>query len=184
MPRLNLILAAGVWLAAGAAHAESAASALPVSAPMLQAVQSDPRPALAERLVALSLNGMDKVLQTSIDLGFQNLNEDLPEEQARWLRRNTAPILQSHMRPMIAAMAAAYAEQFTEAELNAMIAFYDTPIGQSVARKQLEVGLGLEAEVQKFEVAFMTELMTKFCAQFDCEGEPSKQTATAKPNRH
>ncbi len=81
MPRLNLILAAGVWLAAGAAHAESAASALPVSAPMLQAAQSDPRPALAERLVALSLNGMDKVLQTSIDLGSRTSMRTFPRNR-------------------------------------------------------------------------------------------------------
>ncbi|MND89078.1 hypothetical protein D3C80_811210 [compost metagenome] len=126
---------------------------------------------------------MEKVLQTAIDRGFENLDEDLPEEQVRWLRRNTGPIVQSHMRPLMAATTAAYAELFTEAELNAMIAFYETPIGQNIARKQLEVSVEIEPAMQKFQEAFMIEVMTKFCGQFDCEGEAAKATPTVKPNR-
>jgi hypothetical protein len=30
----------------------------------------------------------------------------------------------------------------------------------------------------------MMEIMTKFCGQFDCEGESAKATSAAKPNRH
>lgn len=167
MHKLNLIVAVSVLLLAGTAQA-----------------QEDPRPALADRLVVLSANGMDKVLQRAIDQSFGALDESLPEEQVLWLRRNTAPIVQTHMRPLMAATAAAYAELFTEAELTAMIAFYETPLGQNVARKQLEVSVEIEPAMQKFQESFMTEIMTKFCGQFDCAGEQAKATSAAKPNRH
>lgn len=167
MRRLDLIVTFAVLLLAGTAHA-----------------QDDARPALADRLVVLSANGMDKILQKAIDQAFGDLDDSLPEEQVRWLRRNTAPVVQSHMRPLLAATSAAYAELFTEAELTAMIAFYETPLGQEVARKQLEVSLEIEPAMQKFQEGFMTEIMTKFCGQFDCEGEEAKETLAIKPNRH
>lgn len=184
MSKFILIVAISASLLASIAHAQEEAQARSPSLGMQQVtVQDNPRSALAERLVNLSLNGMEKVLQKAIDKAFENLDENLPEEQVRWLRRNTAPVVQSHMRPLIAATAAVYAEQFTEAELNAMIAFYETPMGQNIARKQLEVSVEIEPAMQKFQEGFMTEVMTKFCGQFDCEGEAAKETRTAKPSR-
>ncbi|WP_312146857.1 DUF2059 domain-containing protein [Brevundimonas sp.] len=84
----------------------------------------------------------------------------------------------------MAATATAYAELFTEAELTAMIAFYETPLGQNVARKQLEVSVELEPAMLKFQEDFMTEIMTKFCGQFDCEDEVAKEPSATKPNPH
>ncbi|WP_313004560.1 DUF2059 domain-containing protein [Brevundimonas sp.] len=167
MHRISLIVILAALLLAGSAHA-----------------QDDARPALANRLVVLSANGMDKVLQQAIDQAFGDFDDSMPDEQVRWLRRNAAPIVQAHMRPLLAATAAAYAELFTEAELTAMIAFYETPLGQNVARKQLEVSVELEPAMLKFQEDFMTEIMTKFCGQFDCEDEVAKEPLATKPNRH
>ena len=76
------------------------------------------------------------------------------------------------------------AARFTEAELNALIAFYDGPMGQDIARKQMELGGSLGEAMQTFQVSFLTELMTKFCGEFDCEGQEVKGAPSAKAPRH
>ncbi len=150
----------------------------------LQVVESDdPRPVLAERLVQLTLNGMEKLTQETITQDLVEAGDALPEEQARWLRRNASTIMDSHLRPLIGAITQEYAARFTEAELNVLIAFYEGPMGRDIARKQMEVGGALGEAMQKFQVAFVTELATKFCAEFDCEGTAAKTTSAGKPER-
>ena len=51
------------------------------------------------------------------------------------------------------------------------------------ARKQMEAGMEQGELLQQFEVAYLTDLMTKFCAQFDCEGAAPKGDAAGKPSR-
>lgn len=183
MYKFSLIIAFAASLLASVTHAQSGRAQPSPSDMEAAAVLGDARLPLAERVVSLSFNGMEKVLQAAIDQGFENLDEKLPDEQVQWLSRNAVPVFQSHMRPLIAAMAVAYSERFTQAELSAMIAFYETPMGLAIARKQLEANVEIEPAMQKFEEGLMTELMTKFCAQFDCGAEASKQTPAAKPNR-
>lgn len=154
------------------------------SSDLLQVVvRDDPRPVLAERLVRLTLNGMEKFTQETITRDLIEAGDALPEEQARWLRRNASSIIDSNLRPLIGAIAQEYATRFTEAELNALIAFYDGPVGRDIARKQMELGGALGEAMQKFQIAFVTELSTKFCAEFDCAAFAAKETPTAKPNR-
>lgn len=125
MYKLSLILAVAASLLTSVAHAQPGRGE--TSSPDMEAaaVRDDPRLPLAERVISLSMNGMEKVLQAAIEQGFETLDEKLPEEQVQWLSRNASSIFQTHMRPVIAAIAATYAERFTEAELNAMIAFYE-----------------------------------------------------------
>ncbi|WP_312146859.1 hypothetical protein [Brevundimonas sp.] len=66
MHRLSLIVILAALLLAGSAHA-----------------QDDARPALANRLVVLSANGMDKVLQQAIDQAFGDFDDSMPDEQVR-----------------------------------------------------------------------------------------------------
>lgn len=102
----------------------------------------------------------------------------------RWLRRNAPTIIESNLSVLVGAITQEYATRFTEAELNALIAFYEGPLGRDIARKQMETGGALGEAMQKFQIAFLTELMTKFCGEFDCGGDPAKAPPTPKPNRH
>ncbi|MFE9084076.1 DUF2059 domain-containing protein [Brevundimonas sp. NPDC003935] len=106
----------------------------------------------------------------------------MPEEQARWFRRHALQIMNTHMRPMIDEMTRDYAERFSEAELRALVAFYETPMGRGIARKQMEAGMAQGEIMQRFEVAYLTDLMTKFCAEFDCQAEAPKGQAARKPS--
>lgn len=145
--------------------------------------QNADRRALAERFVQLSIAGIDKAMQQVLETEIAQWEDAGQSDEARWFRRNALPIMQTHMQPMIAEMTRDYAERFSEAELNALVAFYETPMGRSIARKQLEAGVAQGAAMQQFEVAYLTDLMTKFCAQFECEGELPKGPAAGKPSR-
>ncbi|MEN5169173.1 DUF2059 domain-containing protein [Brevundimonas pondensis] len=147
------------------------------------AAQTSGRQALAERYVQLSLIGMDKMMQEQLDAQIAQWDASVPAEQARWFRRHALPIMETHMQPMIVALTSDYAERFTEAELGALVAFYETPMGRGIARKQMEAGMEQGELLQQFEVAYLTDLMTKFCAQFDCEGAAPKGDAAGKPSR-
>lgn len=146
--------------------------------------QTAERQALAERYVELSMVGIDKTLQGLLDAQIAQWDASVPTEQARWFRRHALQIMQTHMQPMIDEMSRDYAERFSEAELSALVGFYETPMGRGIARKQLEAGVAQSQAMQQFEVAYLTDLMTKFCAEFDCEGALPKGTAAAKPSRH
>lgn len=167
-----------------AVQAQEMESGIASSEAPLVVVRDDPRPALAERLVRLNLNGMEKLTQEMITRGLSDAGDNLPEDQARWLGRNAPTIIDSNIRPLISAITQEYASRFTEAELTALIAFYEGPMGRDIARKQMELGGAMGEAMQKFQIAYVTELSTKFCAEFDCQGGAAKQTPAAKPNRH
>lgn len=184
MHKLNLVVVILGALCAGAAHAQDAAPSQASRSDLLQVVvRDDPRPALADRLVRLTLRGMDKFTQETITQQLETAGDAMPEDQRRWLRRNAAPIVETNLRPMIAAITQEYAGRFSEAELNALIAFYEGPMGQEIARKQMELGGALGETMQKFQIGFLTELMTKFCGEFDCEGQEVKGAPSAKAPR-
>ncbi|MNE49830.1 hypothetical protein D3C80_1443750 [compost metagenome] len=183
MHKFSLIVVA-VCLFAGAVQAQEA-QPQPATPDMLQGgVRHDPRPALAERLVQLTLRGMDKFTQETITGQLENADDAISEEQARWLRRHTPSIIESNLAPLVGAITEEYAARFTEAELNALIAFYEGPLGRDIARKQMETGGALGEAMQKFQVSFITELMTKFCGEFDCGAEAVKGRPASKPNSH
>ncbi|MFN4041000.1 MAG: DUF2059 domain-containing protein [Brevundimonas sp.] len=138
---------------------------------------------LARRFVEISLTGMDKVLQNAVNGVIGELPEDMEAEHRRWFTVNAQPILMRHMRPLIDWMAADYAERFTRDELEALIAFYDTPQGRRIAFKQMESGAAAGVQTAEFQTAYVTELLTKFCAEFDCEDEGSSTAPANKPAR-
>ena len=185
MHKLNLIIAVSAFLLAGTAQAQDEARPQPSASGLVRVVmQDDPRPALADRLVRLTLRGMDKFTQETITQQLEAAGDAMPEDQQRWLRRNAPSIVETNLRLMIATITQEYAVRFSEAELNALIAFYDGPMGQDIARKQMELGGSLGEAMQTFQVSFLTELMTKFCGEFDCEGQEVKGAPSAKAPRH
>lgn len=183
MHKFSLIVVSAC-LFAGAAQAQDARPQSVRSDMVQVVVRDDPRPALAERLVQMTMRGMDKFTQETITAQLTNADDAISEEQARWLRRHTPSIIESNLAPLVGAITEEYATRFTEAELNALIAFYEGPLGRDIARKQMETGGALGEAMQKFQLAFITELMTKFCGEFDCGAAPVKGRPASKRNSH
>lgn len=179
-----IVIVAAAGLSGGAVQAQERPARSPGSEMLQVVVQDDPRPALAERLVQMTLRGMDKFTQETITAQLATPSDAISEEQLRWLRRNAPTIIESNLSVLVGAITQEYATRFTEAELNALIAFYEGPLGRDIARKQMETGGALGEAMQKFQIAFLTELRTKFCGEFGCGSDAAKVSPMTKPNRH
>jgi hypothetical protein len=143
--------------------------------------QDDPatREALAERYVEATVrDGMSKVLDELLDEELRVT--ELPQEQAAWMQANVPTILRTHLEPMIDDMEQAYADGLTEQELQALVDFYETPMGQTLALKQFKIGSRQGEQFVAFMTNYLTDLATKFCAEFDCPAGTLDAVSPAK----
>ncbi|MBU1271661.1 MAG: DUF2059 domain-containing protein [Alphaproteobacteria bacterium] len=129
------------------------------------------RTALAERVIRLSAGpNFTKVMEAMIaDQLAKADTEGQGAEEAAWLRSNAPRMLTAMVDDMMADMVPHYASMFTVEELEAQIAFYDSPVGRQVATKTLQLSAVMNEITMEHLTVFIEELMTKYCAQFDCE---------------
>lgn len=129
------------------------------------------RTALAERVIRLSAGpNFTKVMEAMIaDQLAKADTEGQGAEEAAWLRSNAPRMLTAMVDDMMADMVPHYASTFTVEELEAQIAFYDSPVGRQVATKTLQLSAVMNEITIEHLTAFTEELITKYCAQFDCE---------------
>lgn len=170
MKRLILTTILGLALTTTAYAQEAPEQALLTAVPA--ADEATVRRELAERYLELAQgDSLADLAQAYID---QLLAADTqsPAEHREWFRVNLPREMTNLMATLIDGMVPAYADRFTVEELTALVAFHETPLGRSIAQKQVEVGmdqgLAMEAAVLRFEA----DLMRKFCTAFDCS-EPT-----------
>lgn len=60
------------------------------------------------------------------------------------------------------------ADSFTAPELDALIAFYDTPLGRSIINKEAEISIALQEAMAPHLMIRMATVGEKFCQRFDC----------------
>ena len=136
---------------------------------MAQDAGSARRLELAEQYIELSLG--DSV--SSLVAGFIEeelaATPDMPERERAWMRANMPPMILDLIDEMARDLAPIYAETFSVEELEALIAFYSTPIGQSVAVKEFELGTRTEELLGRALLGFAETFATKYCAEFECE---------------
>jgi hypothetical protein len=63
-----------------------------------------------------------------------------------------------------------YATTFTQEELTAIVAFYESPAGQKLADSALDVNAGIRAVMQVYTSNFGTEFVTKVRADLKAQG--------------
>lgn len=123
---------------------------------------------LAERYLQLvQTEQMTKEVQRLIDQRLAGDGQLDETERAFW-SRHMPPAITRMVSRVVREMTPTVAELHTEAELRALIAFYETPLGQSIALKQLELGARQEQIMMPAAIEMMTGLMAKYCAEFDC----------------
>lgn len=154
--RFLVLMAAFVAFCAGPVLAQDAPD--PARAQQLE---------LAGRYLELT-QGADtaKVLREQIENSYGE--SDLPDDQRVWLTDQMTAMFEDILDAAILEVRDDVADSFTRAELEAAVAFYETPMGRSIARKDLEMNAAMQE-------AMMPELMTrigslgeKFCQRFDC----------------
>lgn len=136
---------------------------------------------LARRLLdATARDVMQKSMIDAIERHAATL-EGLTDEQRDWCTANALPILEPHLEAMLDQMETQYAELFTEAELTRLVSLYETPEGRVIAEKQATIGVSMGEQMQPMAAAYVTDLLGKFCARFDCSSGGGGEAAF-KPN--
>lgn len=135
--------------------------------------QTGPDPArqnhldLADRYLELTQGGdLVKQMRGQIEEGYGD--SGLPAEQRAWMVENFSEMFTSVMAAVMVEMRDDVADSFTVQELETAIAFYASPIGRSVVRKQVDMNVEIQQVMTPLLVPRMTELMEKFCLRFDC----------------
>ena len=140
----------------------------------VQAQEVDARGELASRLVDVSQGA--KMTQQIQDMVRQELDDlsGMPEAEAVWMRANAPRMAIRMVDDILERLTAVYAETYTEQELRAQIAFFETPEGRTIADKGVALGQRQAAIIGEAQVGYITELMSKYCAQFSCPDDVAK----------
>ena len=162
--RIVILLLAGLWLALAT---PAAAQDGPGNARRL---------ALAERYLELTQGeNLRKTITSYFEESFAK--SELPSDQRDWLTVNMAVAFDQAMQATFVDVTDDVATLFSEEELEALIVFFDTPLGRSITEKNFEFGVTLQTVMVPHMAEAFTQLGEKFCARFECatdEDAPAK----------
>jgi hypothetical protein len=119
-----------------------------------------------------------KQMRGQIEQGFDA--SGMPAEQRAWMTESFGDLLAEVMPLAIAELRDDVADSFTVEELETAIAFYDSAIGRSVVRKQVDLNVELQQVMMPLVVPRATSLMEKFCLRFDCSAMGEAATKNAR----
>lgn len=157
-------------LAAAAAVSAPLAPAQAAGAPP-QAAPSGPSARqleLARRYVDLMMSDQfEEVIREMIGDEVER-DATMPEEDRQFLVDLTTELMTDMIPRMIDALVPVYAAAYTEAEMEALVAFYDTEMGRSIAAK----GVQLMPEESRAMMSMMPQLLDKMasrmCQHYGC----------------
>lgn len=154
--RLPVLFAVLLAFAAGPALAQSAPDAA-----------RERQLELAGRYLELT-QGADtaKLIREQIEEGYAEAT--LPEDQRAWLTDQMSTMFEEALDLAITEIRDDVADSFTTAELEAAVAFYETPMGRSIARKDLEMSAAMQEAMMPHLMTRITSMSEKFCQRFDC----------------
>ena len=112
----------------------------------------------------------DAIRQMIVDQAAMDpTTRDLPAEDQRFLVDLAAELTTDMIPKMLDAMVPVYARTFTEAELEALIAFYETEMGRTILEKTMVA----MPEATRASLSVMPQLMEKMaarnCQHYGCE---------------
>lgn len=141
-------------------------------------VETDPRLALADRYLALTVDlDVDKLMREQMEQGFAG-SPATPEQRA-WMTDQMTGMFEEVINKAVRDVRSGVAELYTQPELEALVALYEGPLGASLARKNMEAGMMMQEAMMPHLIAGMTGVFEKYCVRFDCE---ALGAAAAKQN--
>lgn len=125
------------------------------------------RLALADQYLELTMGaGMRKFIANFYEEFYAET--EMPREQQEWWAENMTSAMDRTLLAMSAGLREDVAEIYTAEELMALITLYRSPLGRSIAEKDLQMSVRLQEEMGPHLVTLMTDLSAKYCLQFDC----------------
>lgn len=162
-----LAAAAGVILTASpvlAAEAPQAVAAAP-SARQLE---------LTRRYIELTMTDQfeDSLTEMISDqVAMDPTSRDLPPEDRRFIADLTAELTADMIPQMLDEMVPVYARTFTETELEALIAFYDTEMGRTILRKTMESMPEASRAAMTVVPQMLEKMATRICQHYGCTAQ-------------
>jgi uncharacterized protein len=149
------------------------ASAIPLPAPAAH-VQTDD---IAGRLI-LVRRYFDAVKFDELMNGMLNSQLDaiiaqgsIPADRQTIFREAATAAYAAVIPRMIEESAQMYAEAFTTDELEQLVAFYESPVGQSMMTKTVILTQKTGEMIQRYGPQMEAEMLEQLCARIDCEAE-------------
>lgn len=99
----------------------------------------------------------------------------LPAEERRFISELTAELTTEAMPLMLDQLVPVYAEVFTEEELRALIAFYETPMGREITRKTTASMPEANAAIMAVMPQLVDKMVTRMCVYYECSPEELRQ---------
>ena len=164
-----VIFAAGLLAAATSTSAQDAAP--PQSA---EQGSADRRTELANRL--LRAMDLDKAVSVTIQAMPEILADEMSglpdaerQEAMAALDEVMAEVLPGFLDRFLTELVPVYAATFTEAEMEHMLAFYDTPMGRTILEKSYGLGVQTELAMQAALPQTMREMAIGLCSRLKCD---------------
>ena len=151
---------------------------------MAQTAQPSARAiALAERVINVTTPNLEQeVLAHMRNEVAEMVMSGLDADKGLWLSKNAGPLLIPHLNRYMDEFKLMYARELSEAELQAILDFYESPMGRDIAKKQGKIGLAVSTLIEPMYQGYMSDLLTGMCSAFDCDDELTNQS-TAKSSR-
>ena len=128
---------------------------------------------LAERYLELGQgSNMTKTMRRLYEEAF--MKKEMPAEERAWWTENLIVVMDDIIQATVRDLRDDVAELFTEAELEASIAFMSSPLGRSVTDKSVELGFVMQQAMGPHMITGFEKLGEKYCARFECEADEGR----------
>lgn len=170
--RFWMIVVAGLTLASGAA-----AQSKPPQQPAAAVVEGQPSARqleLTRRYVDLMMSDQfETMIRQMIDIEASMDPEarDMPEEDRRFVADLASELVTDMIPQMLDEMVPVYARTFSEAELEALIAFYDSEMGRSIINKTYASMPDATAAAMTVMPQMMEKMASRMCQHYGCTAE-------------
>lgn len=132
----------------------------------------------SERQLQLTRRYLDLMMTDQFEdvihqmLGAELANDEqmqaVPEADRRFILNLTAELTGDMVPQMLAEMVPVYAAVFTEEELVALVAFYETPLGRSIAEKSVRVMPEADRAVMALVPQMLEKMAMRMCQHYSC----------------
>lgn len=165
----TLALALAVTSVASSALAAPSAQALALTRRYFAASQMDEK-------VRLSLRGVTPSLLAQMI----RKNPQLTQPQRARLKEAAVEAEQDTAKKMVERLAPAFAENFTEAELSQIVAFYEGPAGRALIGKTPAFAAQMDVAFRALAPEMLADINARFCAKVACKTAPTS-SPSARP---
>lgn len=99
---------------------------------------------------------------------FGEIEEDAEGFDGKAMSSAAREATEAFLPRMVEAMIPIVAQTFTEAELEAMVAFYESDVGKAVVNKTNDLNLPMMAAMLEIMPDYMDDMVTRYCQKTTC----------------